>query len=161
MCGNVQLGSVVLVVFLFMFCPNHRQLRILDWNAECVVVFHVRWQFEEPRHGNIQITGQFKIWILRRQNFLLVSLPGAQKLGFQMWMCFLERLFYVVSEDAVQFCVIMNDCQFCCACVFFVCLYLHSEFLEKSLAYLMLSVCLYTTLHTMTLGGETLITKSV
>lgn len=76
-------------------------------------------------------------------------------------MCFLERLFYVVSEDAVQFCVIMNDCQFCCACVFFVCLYLHSEFLEKSLAYLMLSVRLYTTLHTTTPGGETLITKSV
>lgn len=73
----------------------------------------------------------------------------AWKLGFQMWICFLERLFHVVSEDAVQFCVIlMNDCQFCCACVFFVCLYLHSEFLEKSLAYLLFSVSLYTNLHT-------------
>lgn len=40
--------------------------------------------------------------------------------GFPKCECaFLERLFHVVAEVAVQFCVIlMNDCQFCCACVF-------------------------------------------
>lgn len=71
----------------------------------------------------------------------------AWKLGSQMWIRFLERLFHVVSEDAVQFCVIlMNDCQFCCACVFFVCLY--SEFLGKITCISAFSVRLYTTLHT-------------
>ena len=63
--------------------------------------------------------------------------------------------FRVVSEDAVRFCVIlMNDCQFCCACVFFVCLYLHSAYLSV--------VCPYTTPHTQPPpGDETRITKSV
>lgn len=107
--------------------------------------------------------------------FLPACLPGS--LDFEkkiiMWMCFRwekkKKKRFVscrLSEDAVQFCVIlMNDCQFCCACVFFfVCLYLHSEiFWENSLAYLMffLSACTLTPSHAATLGDETLITKSV
>lgn len=57
-----------------------------------------------------------------------MCLPGAEE-NRDCECVFLKGRSHVASEDAVQFCVIlMNDCQFCCACVFFVCLYLHSEF---------------------------------
>lgn len=138
----------VILFVLFMFCTNHRQLRILDWNTECVI-FHAHRDFLRSRDmENIPITGQFKFGLTLSVTWQMILLQELEKkLGDQMWMCFLERLFHVVSEDAVQFCVIlMNDCQFCCACVFFVCLYLHSEFWKNHLhIWCFLSAC---TLHT-------------
>lgn len=154
--------------FLSMFCTNRTE------TLECVAVpFTFDWDFKEPRRGAIQITG--KIWTRHKQMFpprVFAREPRFWKKNNNVNVFSLgkkKKKRFVscrLSEDAVQFCVIlMNDCQFCCACVFFfVCLYLHSEiFWENSLAYLMffLSACTLTPSRAATLGDETLITKSV
>lgn len=83
MCGNVQLGSVFM--FLFMFCTNHRLLEDFGLKHRMCRCFSCSPRLEEVINGDIQITGQLK-------SFLLMCLPGARTLGFQMWMCFLKKV---------------------------------------------------------------------
>ncbi len=156
MCNS---GVVFTFCFVYVLCKSLTAedfglVHWMCWNFSC--------QFKLLRTcGKTHTTRHFTIWSWHKQMCLLVCSPGAGKTDFQMWMCFLERLFHVVSEDAVRFCVIlMNDCQFCCACVFFVCLYFALWIFGKITCISdVFSVRLYTTLHTTTLGDETRITK--
>lgn len=179
MRGNVQLWSVVLVCFFFMSCPDRWQLRTLEWNTECVFVcfgvffFHVHRRRTEPRRGNNQTKWTVKNLDFRyiKKNVLVMCLPGAQtnpgtsnvnvssgKVGCFFFCClwgYGSVLCHLNEWLSILLCL-------CVLRLFVFALWIFWEEKKKNHLHIWcFSVCLCTTLHTVTLGGKTLITKSV
>lgn len=181
-CKNVQFtweSRSRFVVFLLMDeMKNSSLTRGLKWYHQwqlylCVSVF--QWGTLLLRMcGNVQIWSVF-LSCTNHRNTQCVSFSGAETWEYSKYWtiltnvkdwrlskCVFRKGCFMSSEEAVEFCVIlMNDCQFCRACVFFVCLYLHSEFFGGEITRTSDVSCPLDTSHDDPPGDKTLITKSV
>lgn len=132
MCGNVQLGALLSSFFFSPSCA----VPTFDSEGFRNATLDVSWLFCSQTLGDTDNTqtnrtvGNPDFFFFPRHDFFFFFLPQAEKRKGKK-----KKVSNVnVSSGKVLLLSLRmrfsSDCRFCCACVFFVCLYLHSEVLR-------------------------------